>query len=110
MTEREWARSGDPQLMCQFVTTGRRSNRTKSGRRKLRLFMCACCRRGWNLIEPNEWIRQHIEFAEGYSDGVGTRNQLLELAYPTLDEFTQRTPSVLPARLIAEVARAACGP
>ena len=44
MTEKEWLECGEPQRMLEFI-------RHRCGVRKLRLFVVACCREVWDLIE-----------------------------------------------------------
>jgi hypothetical protein len=45
-----------------------RWNRTRSGRRKLRLLGCACARRPWRLLDAEG--RRQIEMAEELADGL----------------------------------------
>ncbi len=61
MTEAEWLAARDPTPMLQFL-----ANRTSE--RKLRLFVCACCRLVAHLL-PEGDFRHAIEIAEQYSDG-----------------------------------------
>jgi hypothetical protein len=44
MTEAEWLACDDPQKMLAFLRANK-ENRTRCGRRRLRLFGCACCGR-----------------------------------------------------------------
>jgi hypothetical protein len=49
----------------------------QAGRRKLRLFACACLRRMWpHMADPGS--RQAVEVAEGYADGRASRKQLTD--------------------------------
>jgi hypothetical protein len=60
MTETEWLNCTDPTLMLQFL-------RGKASDRKLRLFACACCRRGWHRITASG-MKELVELAERYAD------------------------------------------
>jgi hypothetical protein len=60
MTEAEWLACGDPGPMLQFLGD-------RASWRKLRLFGCACCRRGWHLLQ-DEWSRKAVVAAEQYAD------------------------------------------
>jgi hypothetical protein len=64
MTEAEWRECKTPHRMIRFLELGR-----KTTCRKLRLFGVACCRRMWRFLS-DERIRQVVEAAEGYADGL----------------------------------------
>src|SRR5690242_2647074 len=49
MTEAEWLACTDPTPMLQYLRA-KGVNRPRGGRRKLRLFGCACCRRVERLM------------------------------------------------------------
>ena len=68
MTEAEWLTSDDPAQMLRLVTDKLGANRCKAGRRKLRLFGCACCRQLWDVMaDPRS--RHAVEVAERLADG-----------------------------------------
>ena len=69
MTEQEWLRCEDPRLL---YAQARRAVTpiSRSGRRRLRLFACACCRQVWYLL--HEEGRAAVEAAEGHADGQVT--------------------------------------
>jgi hypothetical protein len=70
VTEAEWLACEDPMLMLDFL-----GNRPSL--RKLRLFLCACCRRQWaHLREP---ARKSLEAGETFADG-GITAEALEAA------------------------------
>jgi hypothetical protein len=60
MTEAEWLECSDPQAMLDFLWR-------KSGKRKLRLFACACCRQVWQYMRDPA-CRRAVEVSEFYAD------------------------------------------
>jgi hypothetical protein len=68
MTEAEWLASDDGQEMRQCLRKQFNAARRKIGRRKLRLFACACCRQVWDAM-TDERSRAAVEFAERLADG-----------------------------------------
>jgi hypothetical protein len=60
MNEAEWLTCTDPEPMLNYL-------RGKANDRKLRLFGCACCRSGWNLLSRK--VRKSLIIAERYADG-----------------------------------------
>jgi hypothetical protein len=56
----------------------RRARSTRSGLRKLRLFLAACCRRGWDLLEHDP-VRPVLEAAERHADGACPASRLVRL-------------------------------
>jgi len=86
MTEDDWLASTEPQeiyrpdpsirpdRMLQYLREYRKADKTKHGRRKLRLFACACCRRFWPLLSDES--REALEIAERYADGKASKKDL----------------------------------
>ena len=59
MNEREWQRATDPRPMVEHL-------RGRASDRKLRLFVCACCREVWDSLTYRR-SRQAVETAERYA-------------------------------------------
>jgi hypothetical protein len=72
MTEAEWLACTEPEDMVRYITKSSSAVRTKAGRRKLRLYACACCRQIWNII-PDDSSRRAVEVAEQFADGLVDR-------------------------------------
>jgi hypothetical protein len=71
MNEAKWLAACNPIPMLQSLRD-RGAFESKSGRRRLRLFGCACCRKCWHLI-PHPDSRSAVEAAERFADGVLNR-------------------------------------
>jgi hypothetical protein len=61
MDEAEWLTCNDPQSMLEFLGG-------KANERKLRLFVCTCCRRIWQKFTDQQG-RRAVEIAERLADG-----------------------------------------
>src|SRR5262249_18195998 len=72
VTEAEWLVCNDPNLMLASFPS-------KTSRRKMRLFACACCRRIWHLLIDDR-SRIAVEKSELYTDQLINTNEL-GLAY-----------------------------
>jgi hypothetical protein len=69
MTEAEWLAHKDPHPMMQQL--GR-----KVSERGVRLLICACCRRAWDLL-PDERSRHAVDVAERYAVGMAKASEFL---------------------------------
>ncbi len=75
MTEAEWLRAADPKPMFTFLQKDRRKSRCRGGKRRLRLFACACVRGIWELLrQPGS--RQALYYGERFAEGLATDQDL----------------------------------
>jgi hypothetical protein len=81
VTEAEWLACADPWFMLQFVL------REATGR-KLRLFAVACCRRIRHLL-ADERCRAALALAEGFADGLASREALRQSAEAAYDVYCE---------------------
>ena len=75
MTEAKWLAATHPGEMANHLCLTLKLSRTPKGRRKLRLYACACCRRAWHLF-TNEQSRRAVDVAERYAEGNLTKAKL----------------------------------
>ena len=75
MTEAEWLSEQHDSQGMVFSLRGTRVTRTKAGKRKLRLFACACCRLTWKLL-TDPLLRQAVEVAERFSESQAGKDEL----------------------------------
>jgi hypothetical protein len=98
MADATWQTSGDPQKMLGWLRELGRVTRTKGGRRKLRLFACACCRRLWDHL-PNDACRRAVEINERYADGLADKAEVAavrEALWSEVEGLTRRVPLAAP--------------
>jgi hypothetical protein len=69
MDEATWLSGADPRQMLLFL-------RGRVSERKMRLLICACCRRVWDLLGDDR-SRRAVEVAERYADGLADGTELL---------------------------------
>jgi hypothetical protein len=70
MDETLWLTATGPSQLLGYARRQLRATRTKAGRRKLRLFGCACARRVWSALRPEQ--QAIVETAERAADGRAT--------------------------------------
>jgi hypothetical protein len=75
LTEAGWLSAESPHVLLCELTQHRGAARTVAGRRRLRLFACACCRKFWHLF-TDEDSRRVVAVAERFADGGATRAEL----------------------------------
>jgi hypothetical protein len=80
LTEAEWLSASEPYLLSSYLCNVLRLNRTRSGRRKFRLFGCGCCRRLWDLFEAQPLCAAVVDTAERIAEGTIPRTDGLEIA------------------------------
>jgi hypothetical protein len=68
MTEREWLASTDSRPVWEEVSR-------KISNRRVRLLICACCRRVWDLLVDSR-SREAVEVAERFADGSANLDEL----------------------------------
>jgi hypothetical protein len=76
MTEAEWlVECSESQQMLWPLQDTAKVTRTKAGRRKCRLFACACARLLWeHLHDPRP--REAVEVSEKYAEGLAPKEEL----------------------------------
>jgi hypothetical protein len=76
MTESEWlTETRRPWMMVQSLLAPGKVQRTKAGKRKLRLFACGCCRLIWELL-PDPRTREAVKVAERFAEGQASKDEL----------------------------------
>lgn len=107
MTEHDWLTGSDPTALLAFAE-GRASPR------KLRLFACACVRRGWSLLRYRA-PRHAVETAERYAEGqandaeLGQARDQAEVSAGNAPEFEQYAYQAAAACVAEDAAGAARG-
>src|SRR5262245_14667865 len=70
-----WQECTDPRRMMTHLEVFQNVQRTKKGKRKVRLLACACIRCVWRLADRDE-DRQALEVVERFADGLVSRQEL----------------------------------
>jgi hypothetical protein len=75
LSEVDWLQAADPLLLLAYLRRRTDVCHAKEGKRKLRLFTCACARRHWMRLEelpPSVCavLRSGVEYAERFADGL----------------------------------------
>src|SRR4051812_6514918 len=76
LREAGWLSAEDPTALLLDLKQHHGVARGAGGRRRLRLFACACCRRVWRLFADEDG-RRAVEVAERYADGRAGRDELV---------------------------------
>jgi hypothetical protein len=79
MTEKDWQASTDHNALLAHLAKHCGVTRSREGRRKLRLFGCACVRRVWRRL-TDQRSREAVEVAERYVDGLARPAELKQAA------------------------------
>jgi hypothetical protein len=77
MTEEQWLHSASPHDMLGYLRQHCLISRQVGGRRKMRLFCCACCRQHWHLF-TEELHRRAVDVSEQFADGLVPKTKLRE--------------------------------
>jgi hypothetical protein len=91
MTEAEWLDCMDVNRLLVHLTR----EHSPPDLRKLRLFVCACCRRLWDQLSRR--LQQIVESAELFADGRLSRRQLIAARHDakrTTQRLERRKPAV----------------
>jgi hypothetical protein len=76
---KSWLAAISPRAGLDYLCSAKAcANRSKAGRRKLRLFLCACARRVWDLI-PEGAHRKAVELGERLCEGENVAAQVAKL-------------------------------
>jgi hypothetical protein len=76
-TEVEWLSARYPTCLLDYLRRLKRITNVPGGRRRIRLFCCACCRQIWHMLK-DERSRRAVEVSERFADGLATRRELTE--------------------------------
>jgi hypothetical protein len=101
MTEAEWLTAQSTDELLDYLRSTLGVNRKKTGRRKLRLFACACCRRGWNLFHGYPDYAALVDAAEQFADA-----ELPNAALQRLDQSLQVMATYSAAQCLMVAAKA----
>ena len=94
MTEAEWLACTDPQKMLEFLRRRLKDHPDCVSDRKVRLYLVACGRRIWHLLD-NHFSRRAIEVAELLADSQATDEDRLR-AYHDADAGISKSPTKTP--------------
>lgn len=86
-TEADWSRLNHPFSLLHLIAE-RRPTRSAATKRKMRLFMCGCCRRGWDYLQMEPDLREWLETAEAFADGGETKRALARTLADSLQKHT----------------------
>src|SRR4051794_2433256 len=78
MNEREWLTATDVDPLLKHLSRKCQVARTNAGRRKLRLFVCACCRQVWHMLLDRS--RATVELVERLADGLADEAERVRAA------------------------------
>jgi hypothetical protein len=92
MTQKEWLACTDPEPMLDLLH-GMNMNRLRLGRRKLRLFGCACCHRVWRLLTRRG--RRWLDLAERVADRMLRKGEYRHPGQEELGEVDGQNPGDL---------------
>lgn len=74
LTEAQWLSNTSPYVLLRYLQQHCVITRTVGGRRRLRLFCCACCRQIWPLLDDSG--RRVVEMSEQFAQGLARKSAL----------------------------------
>lgn len=98
MTEANWLAGTAPEPMLEFLYSRDRNDR------KYRLFVCACCRRIWHLLDDTG--RNYVDVLEQYLDGLVSSKELFRTEKPRFTIFREvnpRSPEHVAASVVNQI-------
>jgi hypothetical protein len=101
MTEEEWLACKSPGGMLTYLREQSGVARRKGGRRTLRLFACACCRRVWHKLAEDR-DRRVVLLSEAFADGMASAEELESARRRCLDRTGRVYPAVRAAIAAAD--------
>src|SRR5438128_277003 len=101
MTEAEWLACRSPGGMLTYLREHFGIARRKDGRRKLRLFACACCRRVWHKLTEDR-DRRVVLLSEDFADARASAEELESARRRCLDRTGHVHPAVRAAIATAD--------
>src|SRR5260221_32292 len=91
LTEAEWLADTDAYSLLHYLRQHQRISKVVGGRRRLRLFACACCRQIWHLI-THQYSRDAVTVSERFADGKASREKLT-VAWQAAQQVARRAES-----------------
>src|SRR5262249_54202357 len=82
MTEAEWHGCVDPHALLRFL---QKQTARSAPRRRLRLYLCGCCRLAWELAPPPDPYLV-VDVVEAFADGLASLDQVNRVRQALLDE------------------------
>jgi hypothetical protein len=92
LTEEQWLASNEEWRLLRHLQQHCLVSRTRGGKRRQRLYACACCRRAWHLFGERE--RTIVEVAERAADGRASRGELAEAEQAAVGVVEEATAQV----------------
>jgi hypothetical protein len=92
LTEEQWLASNEAWQLLRHLQQHCLVSRMRGGKRRLRLYACACCRRAWHLFGVRE--RAIVEVAERAADGRASRGELAEAERAAMGVVQEATAQV----------------
>jgi hypothetical protein len=117
MTMQDWLSSRSAGTLLRHLCHNHGAARRKDGRRKLRLFACACCRRVWEKL-PEERDREVVLVSERFADERASAEEMAQARQRCQDRAGWIPPAIRaaaatanpqPRAAVKDVLRCVCG-